>query len=438
MPTRGRTPSASGRSRRTRRPTPLPSAGAPGQVAALLRAAGPLTRADLAGRLGLSRATVSAALTRLSAEGLVEERDEPAPSTQRGRPPGLVSLTRPAGVALGVDLGRRHVRVAVADLGHNVLAERHERFDVDWRPDEALDEVITLVSGTCADAGVDIQDALGLGLGLPAPLDTEGRPSAHSIPPGWVGHVPADELASRLGVPVAAENDANLGALAEAHWGAGRGHDSLVYVKAATGIGAGIVLRGSVFRGAGGTAGELGHTTTGDDGAVCQCGNRGCLEVRAGGAALVAQVLQSGVSVSGLPDLVARAREGHLGCRRVLADAGDAIGLALATVVNLLNPDRIVLGGELGTAGDLVLESLRARLSRNAIAPAVRQATVVPALLGDRAEVLGAVLLVLREGERFAPPPRSVSSGPSGAGAGAAPRPAGTRRRPPARSASTR
>ena len=407
--------------RRTMSGQRLPTSGAAGQVAALLRAAGPLTRADVAARLGLSRATVSSALTRLVRDGLAEDRDEPAPATARGRPPGLISLTRAAGVALGVDLGRRHVRVAVADLGHDVLAERHERFDVDWRPEESLVEIATLVEGACDDAGVRIDEALGIGLGLPAPLDNEGRPSAHSIPPGWMGHLPADELSAQLGVPVAAENDANLGALAEAHWGAGRGHDSLVYVKAATGIGSGIVLGGSVFRGAGGTAGELGHTTTGDDGPVCQCGNRGCLEVRAGGAALVSQVLQSGVEVEGLPDLVARAREGHLGCRRVLADAGDAIGLALATVVNLLNPDGIVLGGELGTAGDLVLESLRARLQRNAIAPAVRQATVVPALLGDRAEVLGAVLLVLREGDRFSDRGRKS--------------PVGTRRRPPARTA---
>ena len=419
--------------RRTTRRTPLPTTGAAGQVAALLRGAGPITRADVAARLGLSRATVSAAIAPLVSDGLVEDRDEPAPATARGRPPGLVALTRRAGVAVGVDLGRRHVRVAVADLGHTVLSERHERFDVDWRPEESLTEIGMLVEAACADAGITLDDALGIGLGLPAPLDNDGRPSAHSIPPGWMGHLPADELAAQLGVPVAAENDANLGALAEAHWGAGRGHTSLVYVKAATGIGAGIVLGGSVFRGAGGTAGELGHTTTGDDGPVCQCGNRGCLEVRAGGAALVNQVMQSGLDVEGLPDLVARAREGHLGCRRVLADAGDAIGLALATVVNLLNPDRIVLGGELGTAGDLVLESLRARLQRNAIAPAVREATVVPALLGDRAEVLGAVLLVLREPERFALPPRGVSERPD-----PHKQPAGTRRRSPARSAAAR
>ncbi len=387
------------------RPHPqLPTRGAAGQVVAALRRAGPSTRAELGEGLSLSRASVSAALASLTRAGLVAEH--PATTTEsrvpRGRPPTLVSLTRQAGIAIGVDLGRRHLRVAVADLGHTILAERAERFDVDFHPTEALDEVCHLVTAVLQDAGAEASEAVGVGLGLPAPLDADGRPVNLSIPPGWLGHQPAEELRARLNLPVSADNDANLGALAESQWGAGRGCGAILYIKAATGIGGGLVIDGQVFRGAGGTAGEIGHTTVDDSGAVCACGNRGCLELRAGGAALVAQLAQTDVHVNGLPALVAKAREGHLGCRRVLADAGEAIGFAVAAVVNVLNPELVVLGGELGEAGELVLESLRGRVRRNALAPAAGETKIVAAALGERAEVLGAALLVLREPARFA------------------------------------
>ncbi len=382
----------------------LPTRGAAGQVAAQLRRSGPATRAELGEWLSLSRASVSAALASLTRTGFVEEQPPVVSNADtrvaRGRPPTLVALTRKAGLAVGVDLGRRHLRVAVVDLGHQVLAERSERFDVDFHPDEALDEVGHLIQATLRDAGASPDEAVGIGLGLPAPLDAFGQPASLTIPPGWMGHQPADELRNRLGLPVSADNDANLGALAEAQWGAGRGCQTLLYIKAATGIGGGLIINGQVFRGSAGTAGEIGHITVDDNGAVCACGNRGCLELSAGGAALVAELAQSEVHVDGVPALVEKAREGHLGCRRVLADAGEAIGLAVAAVVNVVNPELVVLGGELGEAGELVLESLRSRVRRNALSPAA-DTGIVAGGLGERAEVLGAALLVLREAERF-------------------------------------
>jgi predicted NBD/HSP70 family sugar kinase len=204
-------------------------------------------------------------------------------------------------------------------------------------------------------------------------------------------------------VPVVADNDANLGALAEARWGAGRGSETLFYVKASTGIGAGLVLDGRVFRGSAGSAGEIGHLAVDQDGLVCRCGSRGCVEVRAGGPALLAQVAHSAAGMDSVAELIAAARSGDLACTRVLADAGEALGVALAAVLNILNPDRVVLGGDLGGAGELVLASLRERLARHALASAVRSASVVQGVLGERAEALGAVLLVLTEAERFAP-----------------------------------
>ncbi len=381
----------------------VPTAGSTGQAAAMLRAAGPMSRGDLGRVLGLSRTTVSATAAELIKEGWVEERAG-GPAAARGRPATLLALTRRCGVAVGVDMGRTHARVVLAHLGHEVISERSIEQTGGWGSAEAFDAVADLVEELTAEAGVAAPEIVGVGLGLPAPLDGTGHSASVMIAPDWVGEDPGGELAHRLGAAVAVDNDANLGALAEARWGAGRGFGTLVYVKASTGIGAGLVIDGRLFRGSSGTAGEVGHVTVDDSGPVCRCGSRGCLEVMAGGPALVAQLSPGRAGIDTVHDLIAAARQGDLACARILADAGETLGVAVAAALNLFNPDRVVLGGELGDADDLVLASLRDSLGRHALASAVRNASVVPAQLGQRAEALGAVLLVLTEGERFARP----------------------------------
>lgn len=360
-----------------------------------------MTRSELGGAIGLSRTTVSATVAQLMQDGWVDEQPASAVPAGRGRPPTLLALTQQAGIAVGVDMGRSHARVALAHLGHEVLAEQSVDLDESWQPTQALEAVEQLVEDVVAVAGVDRAAIVGVGLGLPAPLDTTGHSTSITIPPDWVHEDPAALLADRLGVPVVVENDANLGALAEARWGAGRGLGTLFYVKASTGIGAGLVLGGRLFRGSTGTAGEIGHFTVDEDGVVCRCGSRGCLEVRAGGPSLVAQVAHSGSKVVHLADLIAAAKDGDLACTRVLVDAGETLGVALAAVINIVNPDGVILGGELGGAGELVLGSLRERLARHALPSALRSASVLQSQLGERAEALGAVLLVLTEPERF-------------------------------------
>lgn len=381
----------------------LPSAGSAGQVVARLREVGPMTRSEIGSTMGLSRTTVSATVAQLVADGWVRERPPSGTSVGPGRPANVLALTRQAGVALGIDLGRTHARVVLADLGHEVLAERALHLPESGTAEEAFDAVEALVAEVVAAADGSLDDVVGVGLGLPAPLDATGHVTALAIPPDWVRADPALVLAQRLGVAVAVENDANLGALAEARWGAGRRFDTLFYVKASTGIGAGLVLHGRLFRGSSGTAGEIGHVTVHENGLVCRCGSRGCLEVAVGGPALVAQVGHNAVGVTSLGELISAAHAGDLACARVLADAGDTLGVALATVLNVLNPDRVILGGELGDADELVLGSLRESLGRHALASALRSTSVVTSALGQRAEALGAVLLVLTEPERFAP-----------------------------------
>lgn len=375
------------------------------RVAEALRRLGPCTRADLVAATGLSRPTVTATIAELVGSGLATEGVTGPGRLSSGRPASVVRLTRVAGLAVGVDIGRRHVRVAVADLGHEILAERAVRLseDSDDAAGPVLDLATDLVDQALSDVAASRSDVIGVGLGIPAPIMLSGRIGAPMLLPAWEHVIPADEFAKRIGLPVLADNDANLGALGEYQWGAGRGCPVLVYVKMATGIGAGIVLNGQLFVGSAGTAGELGHVTIDVRGPVCRCGNRGCVELSAGGRALVEQARLTYPDLADVADLVRLTNSGDPGCRRLLADAGGLIGIALSGLVNLINPDRIVLGGELGGATDVMLEPLRRGLRESAMPAAVDAVRVTGGELNYRACALGGVVQVLR-GARVRPP----------------------------------
>jgi predicted NBD/HSP70 family sugar kinase len=364
----------------------------------VLRLEGPLARTDIVRRAGLSRATVSNLLTQLLDRELVREGVDGRRLGAGGRPPALVDLEPTAAAGVGIDIGRTHVRVVVADLGLNVLAEDVQRVDVPDHPEETLELVVAITRRLLQGSGVKRTELLGVGVGLPGPVDrASGRLGSATILPGWVGFAPRAELEKRLRSPVLVENDANLGALAEGLLGAGRGSRVLAYVKVAAGVGAGFLVDGRLFRGASGTAGEIGHTTLANSGPVCRCGNRGCLEQLAGATALLAQMAAAGVELDGVEALLRLATDGHAGARRVLADAGEHIGLAVANLVSLLDPDRVVVGGELGAADELLVGPLRYAARSAAVTTAGSSIDIVAAELGERAEVLGAVALVLRE-----------------------------------------
>jgi predicted NBD/HSP70 family sugar kinase len=370
------------------------------EVLRVLTEAGSVSRAELARRTGLAPSTVSAVVGDLAADGLLSEevavRDG---GGALGRPAALVSLHRRAGTALGMDFGKRHVRVAVADLAHTVLAERVREVGEDLPARKAVALAIGLADEALAEAGAGRDDVAGVGMGLPGPIhDRTGELGDSTILPGWVGVKAADVVSAAIGLPVVVGNDANLGALSEWRWGAGRGARDLVYLKASTGIGAGLILAGAPFRGSGGTAGEIGHTVIDPRGPICRCGNRGCLETVAGAPAVLAALQPAHGTGLTLADAVARARDGDAGCARAIADAGRAIGTAVASLCNLLDPERIVVGGDLGVAGELLLAPLREALRLSAIRSAADDAEVVEGALGERAEVLGAVALVLRRG----------------------------------------
>lgn len=361
-----------------------------------LMRSGPLSRAEVIARTGLSRSTVSAIVRDLLDEGLVEEGAEhtvSAPSARRhGRPPTLLSVVGAPGVLVGVDVGHRHVRVVVADLAGRPQVERFLAIEVDHDAATVLDHVASLVREGLTQADVTAERVLGVGLGVPGPIDPRTGTIVSPILPGWVGLAPAEELAGRIGLEVRADNDANLGALGELRYGAARGIDDVIYVKVAGGIGAGLILAGRLHRGVTGIAGEIGHVRLQDDGPVCRCGSRGCLETMVAAQNLV-ELLQPAYPE---PLTVARmlelADQGDAGVNRILDDAGRAIGRVLADLCNHLNPGAIVVGGDVGRARSL-LRGIGDSVQRYAQPDTAAALKVTPAELGSRAEVMGAIAL---------------------------------------------
>src|SRR4051794_22433141 len=380
------------------------------RVIRALRDEGMISRAEIARRTGLSRSTVSSLVADLQADGLVIERPEPglAHGAQGGRPPILLSFDASAGAAVGVDFGHSHLRVAVSDLASTILAERTRPLDTDHDAYEGLDMAAELVVETLADAGVSRESVIGAGMGLPGPIyqipPTHGTVGSSAILPGWIGMTAAHELQKRLDIPVMVDNDANLGALAEAAFGAGRDAGDLVYLKVSSGIGAGLILNGRLYRGSAGLAGELGPVPVAPDGIVCRCGNRGCLETVAGTGALVDLLRRSHGDDITMVGMLNAARDGDAGCRRVIGDAGRALGSVAATLLNVLNPEMVIVGGQLAAAGDVLLDGLRESISRAALPETSRNAEIVLGVLGERAHVLGALALIVSEADRTLPP----------------------------------
>lgn len=363
----------------------------------LVEGAGRLSRSELTRRSGLSRSTVSGLVKELLADGvLVEQEDRgTAYGGGSGRPPILLGLRRSPGVVVGVDVGHRHVRIAMAGLDGTVRAEERFDMDVDETPDETLDRLGETYGTLLANGGTAGEDVRAVAVGLPGPVDLEGRMTS-SILPRWRGHAPAAELEPRIGIRPTVDNDAHMGAAGEMAFGAARGVSDLIYVKAATGLGAGIVVDGRLVRGGTGIAGEIGHVQVDDSGRVCRCGSRGCLETEVGARRLVETLQAAHHERLSVDSMLALEEAGDAGVVRVLGDAGRAIGRVLADLCNVLNPQRIVVGGSMGHSGAL-LGGIREAVDRFAQPNAADAVSVVPGELGERAEVMGAIAVALAQ-----------------------------------------
>jgi len=369
----------------------------------VLRERGRISQADIARVTGLSRTTVHTLVSELKDSGVLHEVETGVPDFRGGRPAVLLMLRDSSQAVVGIDFGHSHVGVAVADIGHNVLAERRCDLDVSHDARAALDVAARMVDEVLAEAQVERKSVIGAGIGIPGPVDrTRGTAGSATILPGWIGVRIVDEMHDRLGVPVEIENDANLGALAELTWGAGRECSNFVYIKVATGIGAGLVIDGKLLRGATGTAGEIGHTSLDESGALCYCGNRGCLETVASGPAIIQLVGPLTGEVPTLTGIVELAVAGELRCHRAISDAGHEIGVAIASLCNLVNPERVIVGGLLSRTGEVLLHPMRESIRRHAVQAAAEKLDVVPALFVERAELLGSLALALQGSSELA------------------------------------
>jgi predicted NBD/HSP70 family sugar kinase len=371
------------------------------KIVDLLRINGTASRADLARRTGLSRSTVSTLVADLQRRGLVVEKAETTTGDGKpGRPATLLALDPSAGTAVGVDFDHDRVGVALSDLSRAVLAETWTPWDVDHDASGALDLAASQIECVLDQAGIERDRVLGAGMALAGPIDHQrGALHRSRVLPGWSDVDATLELERRLDVPTYVDNDANCGALAEVTLGAGRNARFAAYVSISSGIGAGIVVDGRPYRGYRGTAGEIGHVVVDAQGPMCRCGNRGCLETLASSQALVRLVGASREESITVQELIALAKEGDPGCRRAITDAGRVVGGVVAGLINLFSPEMVVIGGDLGEAGDVLLDPLREAVHRDAMPAAVDGLRIVAGELGERANLLGALALVLMQSE---------------------------------------
>lgn len=339
-------------------PTDAPPASAvstsgPGGVLDLVRSGRAASRADIARHTGLSPSTVAQRVDGLLAAGFLREAGEGV--SHGGRRPRALEVDPSTGVVVAADLGSHHATFGLFDLAGRLLASRTDAMDIAAGPDHVLGWIAAVAEELRVAHAEPGQALRGFGIGLPGPVDsTTGRMVSPSRMPGWNGLDVASELRARTGLTAVADNDANLMALGE--YGAlGGDTDQLVFVKAGSSIGCGIVAFGGVYRGHHGMAGDISHVTVpGVPEVLCSCGRIGCLDAVAGGAAIVQALRREGVDVADTRDILALARDAHPLATLMLREAGLRTGGVLATIMNFFNPQRLVLGGILGDRKSVV------------------------------------------------------------------------------------
>jgi predicted NBD/HSP70 family sugar kinase len=365
----------------------------------------PDRQSRLARRTGLSGASVSTSVQELAEAGVVEtDKGGEGPGKFRT---GKVRLRPLRGVAVGVDLGFNHVSVVARPVGESFdrVVRHRETPGVNLGLRRLLPGVVNLIGEAVEETGQTLADVVSAGLAVPRMVDPRtGTFTVPVLPPWEADDQPGRSLGEALGVPVAMDNDANLGALAEQTYGSDEAVEHVVYVKASTGVGVGIMIGSTLLRGQRGMAGEIGHLTIDPDGEMCLCGGRGCLDTVIGAESLVAKAKQSqrgsgGDAPSTLNALVYNAHAGDAVCVRILNDAGRVLGFALAQLCNIVNPRHIVVGGELAEAKDLVMSTCRQELARYALVGTVHDGSefeLRTSALSPFAEAQGALILGLK------------------------------------------
>jgi glucokinase-like ROK family protein len=364
---------------------------------------GGISRAELARQMYLTRSAISTIIDDLEKIGLVYETEN-GPATG-GRRPILLEINPRYGYIVGIDMGATHLGMVVTDYSAHVLEDVEFSFSVNEGPEACLPQIDTHFKDLLNRLSLNNQNISAVGLGVPGPVVADaGVVSAPPIMPGWDGYPIRSHLKDLWGIPVSIGNDAEMGALGEWAYGAGRGESNLAYIKVGSGVGAGLLLDGQIYRGTTGTAGEIGHVTIQENGPLCTCGNHGCLEAMAGGQA-IARKAQEAVragrrtQLSSIDpekilarDVATAARRGDLVAQQIITDAGAYLGIAVASLVNLFNPGMVVIGGGVSQLGDLLLDPIRKAVQERSLRSAAQAVRITSAVLGRRSSSMGAVV----------------------------------------------
>jgi len=383
------------------------------QVLALVRSGRAVTRQEIEATSGLGRAVVADRIATLIARGLVEDGELGA--STGGRAPRHVRFRATAGHLLVASLGTTTLGVGLVDLSGHLLAEHHEPGDATLGAEKTLDRVDALFDWMLEEHP-EVHDVWGIGLAVPGLVELpDGRLGARAalrLMPGWQDYPVVRRLSGRFGAPVFMDNQVHLMALGELHAGRGSGASDLLFVKIGTGISAGLCSDGKVHRGAHGLAGDIGHVAVSDDATViCRCGNTGCLEALAGGAAIAREAHQAAVDGRSpyLADVLASGRtitatqvgmaahRGDLFSVELLSRCGRLVGETLATLVNAYNPSLVVVGGGVSQAGEILIAAMREALYRRSRSLATQNLQIVRAEMGRTAGLVGAALAVVDE-----------------------------------------
>lgn len=362
-----------------------------------------LSRTELANKMGLTRAAVSLIVNDLLESQVIREAASRA--TPSGRPPIVLEINPNCGLVAAIDMGATHLSISLADFTARIHKEADFNFDIKNGPKTCIEQADNNLRNMLSELGLSTSDLFAVGVGVPGPVITEdGMVIAPPIMPGW-DHYPIRNSLERLWeCPVTLNNDAELGALGEWAYGAGRGEKNIAYIKVGSGVGAGLIINQQIYGGTTGAAGEIGHLTIDEDGPLCNCGNHGCLEAYAGGHAIAQQgraFAESGrrTLLADIPtekitalDVAEAARRGDIPSQEILRRAGTSIGIALAGLVNLFNPSAIIIGGGVAQVGDILTTPIREAVRERAMRASEQSVRITTGMLGRRSILIGAIV----------------------------------------------
>ena len=371
----------------------------------LIKSRAPISRTEIARLSGLSPATISGIASDFIASGLVHQMGEG--ESTGGRRPVLLRLNHQAGFVVGVKLMEHAITSAVTDLDANVLYHRVTTLEHARDLPAVLEGIVRAIAMTIEESGVERAGVLGIGIGMAGVIGSKAGLCHYSPFFGWRDVKVAEPIETHFALPVYIDNDVNTLTIAEQWFGYGHGADDFVVVTVGRGIGAGIVVNGQFYRGALGGAGEFGHITLAREGPLCDCGKRGCLEALASDPAVLRMVREriaageesvlGGLRALALEDVIHAAEDGDEIAREALADSGRWLGVGIANLVNILNPQLVIVAGEGVQAGEYRFQAMREAIRMHSFDGLAKELKIVIEPSGDETWARGAASLVLGE-----------------------------------------